>query len=52
MPTNQLDDDDPIARAFWDFHNKNPEIYEESVRISKQLKGRGDRKSTRLNSSH
>ena len=38
MPTNELDDDDPIAQAFWDFHNKNPEIYDEIVKISKQLK--------------
>lgn len=41
MPTNELDDDDPIAQAFWDFHNKNPEIYDEIVKISKQLKDRG-----------
>lgn len=41
MPTNKFDDDDPIAQAFWEFHAKNPEIYDEIVKISKQLKDRG-----------
>ena len=36
MPT-RLDDEDAIAKAFWRFHQENPEVFDELVRLAKQL---------------
>lgn len=36
-----MQDDDEIAKHFWEFHRANPSVYDELVKISRQLRLRG-----------
>lgn len=34
----------PLDKRFWEFHKQNPHVYDELVKMTRQLKQRGHRK--------